>query len=356
MHLVGRGTNGSGCRYPETGRYRWMVPLLVRWFGLNRDALHGDFDEAYARVLARYVRTSSLDGAVLLALDAPRDDQGRVIRDADAFVAPNDAVLRLAARHAEFLPGVSIHPSRPDALDELDRCLEAGAALLKLIPASQNIDLLAPRHRRFWARLAAAGLPLLVHTGPEPALEELRPEFGHFSRLQAPLEAGVTVIAAHCGGLFQNEFVHALPRHPRLFGDTAAFCSPFTRRRLELLHQPQVAARLVHGSDAPVPVSALGCLFRGELTLPRAVWLGHEHNPLEKDLRIKHALHFPDDLPQRSAAVLRPAALARWQERRKPAPMPAGLSAHKAQRLPPRRNRGRSEGLRERRRFKMTAK
>jgi predicted TIM-barrel fold metal-dependent hydrolase len=317
VHLVGGGSSGSGCRYPRHGRYRWMVPLLVRCFGLSPRTLREDFDACYVRRLARYVRAAALDAAVLLALDAPRDARGRVIHEADAFVSPNDTVLRLAATHREFLPGVSIHPARPDAFAALDRCLEGGAALMKLIPACQNIDLLDPRHRPFWERLAEAGLPLLVHTGPEPALEELRPELGDFSRLRGPLEAGVTVIAAHCGGAtFQDEFVRALPRYPRLFGDTAAFCTPFARRRLPPLLAPEVLPRLVHGSDVPAPVSALACWLRGELGWSAALRAGRCANPLQRDLRLKRALGFPADLPERSAAVLRPAALDHWRTAR----------------------------------------
>jgi uncharacterized protein len=319
VHLVGGGSTGSGCRYPRHGRYRWMVPLLVRCFGLPARTLRGDFDACYVRRLAGYVRGASLGAAVLLALDAPRDERGRVIHEADAFVSPNHTVLRLAAARREFLPGVSIHPARPDAFEVLERCLAEGAALMKLIPACQNIDLLDPRHRRFWERLAAARLPLLVHTGPEPALEELRPEFGDFDRLRGPLEAGVTVIAAHCGGsVFQDDFVRALPRHPRLFGDNAAFCTPLARRRPEPLLAPEVAARIVHGSDAPAPVSATACWARREIGWRDAMRVSRCANPLLRDLRLKAALGFPRDAPERAAAVLRPTALSRWAERWSP--------------------------------------
>src|SRR4051812_28440404 len=126
VHAVGMGRCGSGCSYPGGGRYRLLVPLLTKSFGLPLRALSGDFDVLYIEQLLRYVRESSLNGVVLLALDHPYRDNGEAISHADSFHVPNDWVLDLAAQHPEFLPGVSIHPARKDALDELERCLERG--------------------------------------------------------------------------------------------------------------------------------------------------------------------------------------------------------------------------------------
>ena len=39
---------------------------------------------------------------------------------------------RLAREHPEFLPAVSIHPARPDALQELERCIAEGAVITAL--------------------------------------------------------------------------------------------------------------------------------------------------------------------------------------------------------------------------------
>ena len=278
-------------------------------------ASRADGDVEYMRRLVGQVRSSSLDAVVLLAHDAPRDDHGALMRGVDAHATPNETVLRLAAAHPEFLPGVSIHPGRRDALEELERCLLAGAALLKLIPACQNIDLLDPRYARFWARMAEAGLPLLVHCGPEAGLEELRPAFGDFARLRGPLEAGVTVIAAHCGGIFQEDFMHAVPAHARLFGDTATFGTPKTKRRWRSLLQPEIAARLVHGSGLPARLGAVSCFLRGELGLGAMLRLMRYTNPLERDVQIKRAIGLPDDLPTRAARLLCPSALTRWRER-----------------------------------------
>ena len=311
VHLVGTGRFGSGCWYPRHGRYRWLVPLLAWCFGIrDQGVLRGDFEGWYFTQLQRYLRQSSLDAIVLLALDRAYHADGTPMEDVDSFFVPNDLVLALASWHREFHAGVSIHPARTDAFDELERSLARGAALLKLVPSCQNIDLAAPRYRRFWQRLAEVGLPLLVHTGAEPALQELRPEWGRPRTLEAPLREGVTVIAAHCGGIYQDEFVEMLREFPNLYGDTAAFSSPFSARRLGPLLHPEVMCRLLHGSDLPVPVSALGAFLRGEISL-RAAWrVARCANPLERDVRLKRMLGFPEEIFTRASHVLRARSAA----------------------------------------------
>jgi uncharacterized protein len=279
--------------------------LLARWFGLPLKSLRHDFDRLYAERLAAHVRDSSLDAIVLLALDRPHDARGEPVSRADSFYVPNEWVLKLAASFPEFLAGVSIHPLRGDALEELERCLEQGAALLKLVPSCQNVDLAAPRLKPFWRRMAEAGLPLLAHTGAEHALEELRPEWGHPQVLEAPLRAGVTTIAAHCGGIYQAEFVSMLKRFGHLYGDTAAFSVPIRLPQIEPLLREPVASRLVHGSDVPVPISALGWWRQGKISWKRAKALDAIANPLERDCRIKRALGFSSDVFCRANGLLR---------------------------------------------------
>src|SRR5262249_60242166 len=102
----------------------------------------------------------------------------------------------LARAHPELLPAVSIPPARPDALEELERCLAAGRVMMKCLPNCHNIDCSNPRYRKFWERMAESGLPLLAHTGGEHTVPVVRQEFSDPRILKLPLECGVTVIAA----------------------------------------------------------------------------------------------------------------------------------------------------------------
>lgn len=312
VHFVGPGIGGSGCWYPRQGRYRWLAPLIAWNLGFTlRCILRADFEQRYARRLMRWIHASSLDGIVVLAMDRARRDDGTPIHEADSFSVPNRLVLELAAQHREFLPGISIHPARRDAFDALEQGLAGGAALLKIIPSCQNIDLAAPRYARFWQRAAEARLPVLVHTGSEAALQEFHPEWGHPRFLEPLLRQGVTVIAAHCGGEFQSDFVAMLERFPNLYGDTSAFNMPFSQRKLPALLAPRVSERLLHGSDIPVPLSPYWAALKRELPFWRARELAAIRNPFERDVQIKRALGFPDAVFSRAAEVLRPESIRR---------------------------------------------
>src|SRR6478672_371144 len=101
VHMVGNGVAGSGGWLRLGGWHRWLAGFMVRQIGFPASVLTQDLESMYV---------------------------------------PNDVVLELAATHPEFLAGVSIHPARSDALEELDRCLERGAVLMKCLPNCQNID------------------------------------------------------------------------------------------------------------------------------------------------------------------------------------------------------------------------
>src|SRR4051812_13322823 len=268
VHVVGNGTGGTGCwDWPRGGPPLGAPPVFGRG-GLPRPPLRGDLDRIYADQLKRFVQESSLDAAVILAQDEPYQDNGELIADTGSFYVPNDFVLRLAREHREFLPAISIHPARRDALDELERCLAAGAVMLKCLPNCQNIDWNNPRYTRFLERMAESGLILLAHTGSERTLPVLEPRLASPRVLTRALEIGVTCIAAHSGtGMmlldpdYFDVFVEMTRRFPRLYGDNSALaCANFRARPTAIRRMttdPELAARILHGSDVPVPVTGV---------------------------------------------------------------------------------------------------
>ena len=168
VHFVGTGTGGSGCWYRPKGLTKIGEPFLVRAVGLTTRDLHGpEFDRLYTEKLLEMIRGSSIDRALLLAHELPHLPDGTALPDNSSLHVPNGHVLELARRHPEFLAGVSIHPARRDAMDELEKCLAGGAAALKCLPNVQGIDWNDRRYTRFLERMAEAGRPLLAHTGSE---------------------------------------------------------------------------------------------------------------------------------------------------------------------------------------------
>jgi predicted TIM-barrel fold metal-dependent hydrolase len=290
---------------------------MVRHIGLPSGAMKGDLDRLFVERLLELVKTSSLGAAVILAQDDVHDEHGRVMEGVGSFYVPNDYVLGLAAKHPEFLPAVSIHPARRDALEELDRCLAAGAVMMKCLPNCQNINCADPRLTKFWERMAAAKLPLLAHAGGEHTLPVVRKEYADPRTFKRPLEIGVTVVAAHCAtksGLFDPEYFHhfaAMTRQfPNLYGDTSAFNVPIRGRHIpECLREP-LASRMVHGSDFPVPVHGHFAWLKGFVKWRDFRRWEKNPNVLERDYQLKMAMGFTPE------SFTRINKLLRWPNRR----------------------------------------
>jgi uncharacterized protein len=246
VHLAGNGKGGMDCWQ----RRRWIMrPFL--WAGardIDLECGFGDlrFDELYLNKLLKWVSESMLEAAVLLAEDWVRDDQGAVRKDlSDVFVS-NDEVIAAVKRSPKLLAGVSIHPARPDALDELERCAAAGAVLLKLLPCVQNVDCNLLKYKTFWTKLAELGMPLLAHTGGEFFVRSCRNDLKSPLCLRLPLECGVTVIAAHCGtralpwdGDHFGEFIKMRKDFENFYGDLSALSHITHLKSLERLRGAQ---------------------------------------------------------------------------------------------------------------------
>jgi predicted TIM-barrel fold metal-dependent hydrolase len=291
---------------------------MLRTVGLTAAALHGDLDRLYADQMLAFVHTSSLDAAVILAQDEPHRENGEKIEGAASFYVPNEYVLRLAREHPEFLPAVSIHPARRDALEELERCLAGGAVMLKCLPNCQNIDWNNPRYTKFLERMAESGLLLLAHTGSERMLPVLDARLANPRVLTRALEIGVTCIAAHCGtGLmaldpdYFDVFVEMIRRFPRLYGDNSALASCNFRARpgaIRRMVQSALQDRILHGSDVPVPVTAALLWAFGLVSWREWRETAALANPLERDAQIKRAMGFTEESFTRLATLLRRVA------------------------------------------------
>ena len=312
VHVVGNGTGGTGCWVRVSGWHRPLAALMLKSVGLPSNALSGDLEGLYIERLLAQVRGSSLGAAVILAQDLVRDEQGRPIEGVGSFYVPNDYVLKLARKHTEFLPAVSIHPARPDALEELERCLAAGAVIMKCLPNCQNINCADRRFVKFWEQMAEAKLPLLAHTGGEHTLPVVHADFADPRILTLPLECGVTVIAAHCGtksGLFDPEYFHVFAemtrRFPNLYGDTSAFNVPIRGRHIRKCLESPLAERMVHGSDYPVPVHGHFAWLRGFVDWKSFRRWERETNILERDYQLKLAMGFKPEMFTRIWGLMR---------------------------------------------------
>lgn len=312
VHMVGNGVGGSGSWLRLKGWHRFLAGFMLRQLGMPASALEGDLEEIYAEHLVELVRTSSLDAIVLLAHERVHDHDGTPRSDLGSMFVPNGVVLDLARRFPEFLAGVSIHPARHDALEELDRCIAGGAALMKCLPNCQNIDPSDPRYIPFWNKMAEARLPLLAHTGGEHTVPIMNKAFADPKLLRTPLECGVTVVAAHCGtrsGAFDvdyfNDWVAMLAEFPNLYGDISAMVSLNRCGHLKDCRRPELESRVLHGSDFPVPVLGHRLRLNGSLAREPFRRIQSIENPLERDFQFKHELGFSDEVFTRAEKLLR---------------------------------------------------
>jgi uncharacterized protein len=294
--------NGQGSLSGWSRRRLVMRPFLAaaaRDIGLRGGFGGRDFDERYLNTLVNWLEDSSLCAAVLLAYDWVRDSSGFPRKDLSDLYVSNEAVFAVARKHPKFLPGVSIHPARPDAFDELERCADQGAALLKLLPCVQNVDCNESRYKPFWERLAKLGLPLLAHTGGEFCVRSIRNDLKSPACLRLPLECGVTVIAAHCAtralpwdGDHFRSFLEMRSRYANLYGDLSPLSHITHLASLERLREDPT--RLLHGTDYPVVSAVFPSFLKGWISREELHRLNAIGNPLEKKIQLTRAQGFPE--------------------------------------------------------------
>jgi len=188
----------------------------------------------------------------------------------------NNFVDELCKNNSKTLLGLSVHPFRDDAIEEINKYHEK-AALCKWIPSSHLLDLSEENEeaqqklRRFYKKLAEIKLPLLFHTGVEtsiPASVKGYEKFNSPKYIEVALEMGVTVILAHCGcsyfDLLQDNVVREVielfkkqeqeNKDWNLYADISALFSPFRNWGiLDDIFKNIPASKLIYGSDFPNP-------------------------------------------------------------------------------------------------------
>ncbi|MGD2062241.1 MAG: amidohydrolase family protein [Nitrospirota bacterium] len=312
IHLAGLGYPDTGCFIQPRLKRTLPILYLLRRHGIPWQGGPSYPDDLFARRLAEAITASvSVDYGVALAFDAAYDTAGRPVERETLLYTPNDYLFEVCDRYPCLLPGVSIHPYRPDALEELERCLARGAVLVKWLPSVQGMDPADPALIPFYERLAAIHLPLLVHTGREHTFPALHVDLEHPDRLRLPLEVGVTVIAAHAASLGhwagrEGYFTRiALSQEfANLFADISGMAVPIRARHLSSLGAAShLQGAVVYGSDYPIPTFLFP--FRSRLDHADRRRLDGISNPFDLDVSLKQALGFSPTVFERGYHLLR---------------------------------------------------
>lgn len=272
VHLAAFRTADNGCYISPKLLHSPLFRFLLWKHGLNSDDATRSNQKYVDDLLSELQRSKYVGKAVLLGMDGVYDTNGRLDLEKTEFLIGNDYVLNIARSYPnEFLAGVSINPQRRDAVEELERCVEAGAKLIKVLPNAQGFDPCNRYYIPFYKKLAQRKIPLLSHVGYEFTLAGQDQSAGDPGKLRMVLDEGVTVIAAHgcSSGLifyerYYRTFLGLVQRYHNFFADVSALTLPNRfGMLLRLRRHPEVHDRLLFGTDYPHVVFHWPCWGRG---------------------------------------------------------------------------------------------
>jgi predicted TIM-barrel fold metal-dependent hydrolase len=293
-------------------------------------------DQEYVNRLVRLARANKRQGKYrILAFDKHYKPDGTVDLTKTTMYVPNEYIVELAHQYGDiFLPVISLHPYRRDAVEELDKWAKAGVKYIKWLPNAMGMDPANKAIEPFYGKMKQHNMILLSHGGEEQAVEAAEDqEFGNPLRLRQPLDMGIRVIIAHaaslgscadldngqgnnakkanCFDLFLRLMDEAKYRG-LLFGEVSAMLQfnrmpgPFTT----LLKRQDLHPRLVNGSDYPLP--AINALIRtrslasdGFITGEERTALNeiYDYNPLLFDFVLKRTMRHPETKQKLAASV-----------------------------------------------------
>ncbi len=327
VHIHVAARKRAGCKVSREMLLSPSFAYMLLANGVSAAAVKRDFDGTIRKqVLGALDGAASVRRGVLLALDAIYTREGRRCDDESGMIVSNEYVRELARSDPKVLFGASVNPNRGerDGTAELERCLDGPqpAALVKWIPNSQLIDPSEARHDWFYRALAAARVPLLCHSGPEyavpvPAPAAQNQELGDPRRLRRALDAGVTVIVAHCGTRFfptdeldyLDDLATMMGEYPQLYADLSAMCVLCRIGTVDRVLDKLDPDRLVLGSDFPIPINDMPPLVVKGLTPAEHLECIAIPNPIEKNYRQLLAMGFPVSIGTKAAELLNPRCL-----------------------------------------------
>ena len=323
VHVVGVDSGSSGT---------WINPKLMSW----RDPFHkvkgdiyfsscGILDRARAdtEYIKRFQRLSQgLPGRFhLLAFDYHYNNAGQRDPDHSEFFTPNKYVVMLSQETPQrFVPVISIHPYRADAVERLKYWANKGIRYVKWLPNAQGMNATDVRAVSFFNAMREHNMVLLTHVGEEQAVEAKEAQaLGDPLLFKAALDAGVKVIMAHSASLGDDDDLEhggrkssfdlflSLMERPQyrglLFGELSAMTqfNRLPRPLLTLLRRADLHGRLVNGSDYPLPAVNMliqtRALARHKMINEQQRVLLNEiyrYNPLLFDYVVKRTLISPE--------------------------------------------------------------
>ncbi len=203
--------------------------------------------EQYYEKMSQSLEKSKVDKAVICAIE-------NVITCAN-----NEQCVKICAENKNFLFGANLNPYDNDLENKFKKVIEENAVLIKILPSYQNVDLADKRCFKFYELLKEYNIPLLVHTGIEHTIKGGNQDLNNPIRLNAALNAGVKVIAAHLGAklnFWEKDYFECwcnlARKYENLYGDLSAMIWFYRKSYLKkLLKDKELCQKLIFATDYP---------------------------------------------------------------------------------------------------------
>ena len=196
--------------------------------GKDIDGHELSLDDLFAELDRYHVR-----GAVIFPFDDP--DQG------EDFRVPNDRIWTAYQKAPDrLIPFLRLNPNGPWEA-EYERCVARGHRGIKLHPRAQRFQVASALARPLFARAAADGLPVLIHTGfgMGAITDELAGLSAEFSELK--------LILGHSSFIDMPDALRVLAPYPHVYFET----SVVRVYDLFTLLSSVDPSRVLYGSDLP---------------------------------------------------------------------------------------------------------
>lgn len=258
----------------------WMdyFKFLVIRYACGISSPEGSTQEARRRIHLYAKHFPKLQG-ILLPIHKAVQKDGQADWDKTGNYLTNRSALETAqsfqGESSKLYSAVSVHPNDPKWKEKLTKAHDLGIRLVKWMPP-QSIQPDLASMEDFYKEMAALGMVLIAHAGPEHALpvSEEWQDWGNPLRFRRALELGVNVILAHCGHKdlipdLDDENKKNIPGYElfirvakeaeakgwagKVYGDLAAVSThygpDFVRKLLE--YSRDAGVRYLYGSDYP---------------------------------------------------------------------------------------------------------
>ncbi|NBO09794.1 MAG: hypothetical protein EBV30_10765, partial [Actinobacteria bacterium] len=127
-------TPNIGLIKPNNGEYENVWDIAIN---KNSDLLDGAISDIQSELLEARGDKSSLDERISVSLNS----DGTINNAKSEFYVSNDYMFKFYEKYPNlFVPVISVHPYRRDAVKELEKWAKKGVKWIKWLPNAQGID------------------------------------------------------------------------------------------------------------------------------------------------------------------------------------------------------------------------